>query len=194
MITKLKIFETFGDYEHDDSLIDILIDKIIDEAPEIDGYTCSKEFNDVIEWVGSDKNDYIIISTPYWGDDVIPLEVYNYYGEGIEGEINSINIKPLKSLKLEDIPDILKIYFKFIEKEIKRLNKRKEIINFLKKVKIIKNINAKIDGVIYHHIIARLDYINDIRYTEISTDDIFDIYYKIESEIPELISTTKYNL
>jgi hypothetical protein len=129
------------------------------------------------EW--SKNPYYIFYATPYWEyENIIPFDVSNFDGDHLEDLFeNDIKLPILKNMN--DVNKVIKIYYLFINKKTKLLNKRIELkqIVELNEDFTTKNYNVDLDNI---------DTISDLSIDKILKD--------ISIKYPNILQAGKYNL
>ena len=164
----IKLFENFNNK----NLVEKLKKQILSDKKNINGFTVSTDLSVSLMWEG---NDYFFYSTPYWDDnDQLPIEIFDVNTNEIDNfyyDLGTIN-------KSDDINEKLHKYYDIINIITKRLNKRSNIVNTLKK--IYDNIP---DDIYEKDLLEN----NPNDFHDLDLTELENVYNDIESYYPELI-------
>jgi hypothetical protein len=139
----LKIYEN----SHED-LVEVLENIIIKDNKTINGFEFYQDnMTGAFEW--SKDPYYMFYATPYWEhENIIPFDVSNFDGDNLESLFeNDIKLPILKNMN--DVNKVIKIYYSFINKKTKLLNKRIELKQIIKLTEdfTTKNYNVDLDNI-----------------------------------------------
>ena len=174
----MKIYK-FNENNHDD-LIEVLQEIIKKDNKTINGFEFDYDSHaGLFVWSNS---HYVFYATPYYDDDVLPINVCDEDGEDIEELFKSFELPELKNN--DDVIDCVKFYYKKIDYVTSGLNKRIELktnielINSVKGADIIKKIYS-------------VDVENVYRLSDINVNKLLQ---ELNFKYSDIIQSSKYNL
>jgi len=173
--------------------VKILQDIIKKDNKSINGFKFNFDpMSETFEWY---NKEYVILATPYWDNNkALPIDITTKNGDNINDR--SIDMPELKNIR--NVNSVIKFYYKKIDEITSYLNKRSELIKYLKlilKYSEIK-IDTSINGVYIRNIYStgQVDAINQTDMNKLTSKEIDIILDIINKKYSYIISADKYNM
>ena len=175
-----------------DKFVEILQDTIKTDNKTINRFEFDiDQTNGVFEW----NSEYYIYATPYWdSDNKLPINISSKNGD----EIGYVQFELPELKNMDDVNSTIKFYYNKIDEITSYLNKRSELIKYLKlilKYSEIK-IDTSINGVYVRNIYSdrQVDAIDQIDMYKLTSEEIDRLLNIINKKYSHIISANKYNM